>query len=148
MNKGRAEIVSLARDWIGTPNHHRASCKGAGADCLGLVRGVWRDTVGAEPIALPDYGTSWPYSGQGERLWLVLTNHFVERSKDDFEDGSVLLFRLHRLSAASHLGIVSRSKGSPAFIHSYGPHGVVESPLNPAWKRRIVACFDFPERST
>ena len=44
-------IVDLARGWIGTPYLHQASCRGIGCDCLGLVRGVWRDGVVA---ALPD----------------------------------------------------------------------------------------------
>ncbi len=34
------EIVALARAWIGTPYRHQASCRGAGTDCLGLLRGV------------------------------------------------------------------------------------------------------------
>ena len=38
---GRA-IVEIARSWIGTPYEHQASCAGAGADCLGLLRGIWR----------------------------------------------------------------------------------------------------------
>ncbi len=49
----RARVVAEARAWIGTPYLHRASLKGEGADCLGLVRGVWRSAVGAEPEALP-----------------------------------------------------------------------------------------------
>ena len=38
----RAAIVAEARGWIGTPYRHQASLKGVGADCIGLVRGVWR----------------------------------------------------------------------------------------------------------
>jgi len=50
---GRA--VAIARAWIGTPYVHQASVKGAGADCLGLLRGVWRELYGAEPEAVPAY---------------------------------------------------------------------------------------------
>ena len=32
-------IVAAARTWIGTPYEHQASCRGAGTDCLGLLRG-------------------------------------------------------------------------------------------------------------
>lgn len=32
--------VLVARTWIGTPYVHQGSAQGAGADCLGLVRGV------------------------------------------------------------------------------------------------------------
>ena len=44
------EIVARARAWIGTPYRHRASCRGAGADCLGLVRGVWREVSVAKHV--------------------------------------------------------------------------------------------------
>jgi len=36
------EVVAAARAWLGTPYRHRASVRGAGCDCLGLLRGVWR----------------------------------------------------------------------------------------------------------
>ena len=42
----REHIVEAARDWIGTPYRHQASKKGVGADCLGLLRGGWRDVIG------------------------------------------------------------------------------------------------------
>jgi len=38
--------VEFARAWIGTPYVHQGSAPGAGADCLGLVRGVWRGLYG------------------------------------------------------------------------------------------------------
>jgi NlpC/P60 family putative phage cell wall peptidase len=41
-----AVVVAAARDWLGTPYHDQASVKGVGCDCLGLVRGVWREVVG------------------------------------------------------------------------------------------------------
>jgi NlpC/P60 family putative phage cell wall peptidase len=49
----RTTIVAEARSWIGTPYRHQASLKGVGCDCLGLVRGVWRAVLGAEPEAVP-----------------------------------------------------------------------------------------------
>ena len=47
----RKLIVASAQSWIGTPYLHQASLKGAGADCLGLLRGVWREVIGPEPEA-------------------------------------------------------------------------------------------------
>ena len=49
----RDEIVEAARAWLGTPYHHQASLRGVGCDCLGLVRGVWRELYGPEPEAAP-----------------------------------------------------------------------------------------------
>lgn len=49
----RVRVVEIARRWIGTPYHHQASLKGVGCDCLGLVRGVYRELCGAEPEPMP-----------------------------------------------------------------------------------------------
>lgn len=48
-------VVIAARAWIGTPYHHQASLMGVGTDCLGLVRGVWRDIHGRDAEAPPAY---------------------------------------------------------------------------------------------
>ena len=55
----RAAIIAEARGWIGTPYCHQASLKGAGCDCLGLIRGVWRALYGAEPEAPGPYSPNW-----------------------------------------------------------------------------------------
>jgi len=51
----RNAVVSVARDWVGTPYVHQSSVRGAGTDCLGLLRGVWRKVLGGEPEAVPAY---------------------------------------------------------------------------------------------
>ena len=47
------DVVTLARSWIGTPYHNIMAVKGQGCDCLGLIRGVYAEMLGAEPIAVP-----------------------------------------------------------------------------------------------
>jgi len=42
----REKIVSEAYRWIDTPYRHQASLHNVGADCLGLIRGVWREIYG------------------------------------------------------------------------------------------------------
>ena len=49
----RADIVRAAGDWLGTPYRHQASVRGVGCDCLGLIRGVWRECIGPEPEPVP-----------------------------------------------------------------------------------------------
>ncbi|KAB2949447.1 MAG: hypothetical protein F9K19_23780, partial [Rhizobiaceae bacterium] len=44
-------VLEAAIGWIGTPYRHQASRKGVGCDCLGLVRGIWRELYGSEPEA-------------------------------------------------------------------------------------------------
>ena len=36
----RIKAVREARTWLDTPFHHQASVKGAGCDCIGLIKGV------------------------------------------------------------------------------------------------------------
>ncbi len=38
--------LAAARAWIGTPYLRDQAARGAGADCLGLIRGVWADVTG------------------------------------------------------------------------------------------------------
>jgi len=62
------EIVAAARGWLGTPYRHQAACRGAGCDCLGLVRGVWREVVGDEPDRPPAYSVDWSEPAREEVL--------------------------------------------------------------------------------
>lgn len=137
-------VVEAARGWLGTPYVHQASVRGAGADCLGLVRGVWRELYGTEPEALPAYAPDWSEAAREERLWQAAARHLVERPLGTFEPGDVVLFRMRARGVAKHLGIVS---GPEHFIHAYSGHGVVENALSAPWRRRIVARFSFPGRS-
>ena len=44
-----ARVIAAARAWLGAPYRHQASALGAGCDCLGLARGVWRALYGPDP---------------------------------------------------------------------------------------------------
>ena len=141
----QALIVSAARGWIGTPYRHQGSCKGAGADCLGLIRGVWREVLGSEPEPVPAYTMDWSEPQQAEDLWRAALRHFTPKHLNDDAPGDLLLFRMRDGSVAKHLGIAGRIGSQRSFIHAYSRHAVVESPLSTPWRRRIVARFAFPE---
>ena len=143
----RSEVVAAARGWIGTPYVHQASAKGAGCDCLGLLRGVWREVLGAEPERVPAYMPDWSEPEGDERLWRAALTHLEARPLDDPMPGDVLLFRMKPGAVAKHLGLQSRVGAAPRFIHAYTRHGVIENALSEPWARRIVARFAFPERS-
>lgn len=66
-NATRTDILAVARDWLGTPYVHQASTKGAGCDCLGLVRGVYREIYGGEPELPPPYTPDWNERAHLER---------------------------------------------------------------------------------
>jgi NlpC/P60 family putative phage cell wall peptidase len=142
----RNTIVAAARGWLGTAYQHQASCKGAGTDCLGLLRGVWREIYGREPADIPPYTLDWSEPSGEERLWQAATVHLLPVVEaEPIKTGEVLLFRMRTVGVAKHLGIVSRAGPHTAFIHAYSKYGVVETSLSLPWRNRVVARFDFPE---
>lgn len=147
MSAGREDIVAAARGWLGTPYRHQASARGVGADCLGLVRGLWREVLGKEPEPVPPYTPDWAEPAHDERLWRAARRHMLEKPAALACPGDVLLFRMRTGRVAKHLGILARSGPAPSFIHAYDRQGVVESPLSAPWARRVVAVFSFPERT-
>lgn len=119
-----SRVVEAARGWIGTPYVHQASCKGAGCDCLGLIRGVWRELFGAEPELPPAYTMDWSEPQGAEALWQAAARHLVEKPLQDAEPGDVILFRMREGSVAKHLGVqasVTELRAAP------GPAGRVRS---------------------
>ena len=135
-------IVQAARGWIGTPYVHQASVKGGGTDCLGLVRGVWREFFGAEPEAMPAYTPDWGETGDNELL-LGGAERFLRPAPDE-QPGDVLVFRMRAGAIAKHMGILAETGTEATFVHAYDRHGVVESPLSAPWRARIAGRFRFP----
>ena len=140
----RESLVAEARTWLGTPYVHQMAQRGAGCDCLGLVRGVWRGVLGDEPEAPPAYSMDWSETQGEERLWEAALRHLVPKHLDDAAPGDVLLFRMKTGAVAKHLGVQSEIGTVPRFVHAYSGHGVVESALSASWARRVVARFEFP----
>ncbi|MDX2288547.1 MAG: NlpC/P60 family protein [Hyphomicrobiaceae bacterium] len=137
----RAEIVRLARGWIGTPYHHQASRRGVGTDCLGLVRGVWREVYGTEPEAMQPYTSDWSACGAAETLLAAARRHFHEIAQPGLRAGNVVVFRYRTGHAARHCGIIG---GSDSFIHAMERVPASEVALSDWWRRRIAGVFEFP----
>lgn len=140
----RGAIVETARGWLGTPYLHQASARGVGADCLGLVRGVWRDLYGAEPERAPAYTPDWNERGHARGLEPLLEGarrNLVERDVPAPAPGDVMIFRIVRDGPAKHCGIMTASS---RFIHAYAGRAVVESWLSRWWLERLAGVFSFP----
>ncbi|MDJ0920549.1 MAG: NlpC/P60 family protein [Henriciella sp.] len=137
----RETILACAREWVGTPYRHQASVKGLGTDCLGLVRGVWREVLGAEPEAVPAYTPDWAEAHQQEDLLNAARKYLREVPVGEAKPGDVLLFRMGLGHPAKHCAIVS---GHKRIIHAYWGRAVCETRLVPWWERRIAAAFSFP----
>jgi len=140
-NTAPARIVKAARRWLGTPYHDQASVRGVGCDCLGLIRGVWREVLGDEPMPVPPYSRDWGETGPVEVLAEAARAAMIELPIEDARTGDVVLFRMRAGAIAKHAGILSPSQ---RFIHAYERTGVIEEILTPAWQRRISFAFRFP----
>lgn len=135
------DIVAAARGWIGTPYLHQASLKGVGTDCLGLVRGVWREVKGAEPEAAPAYGPSWAEMGGAEALAEAARRHMAEIPCTEYRAGDVLLFRWRPHLPAKHAGI---AVSGTAMVHAQEQAAVTEVALSGWWLRHLAFVFRFP----
>lgn len=139
----RAElVVGAAREWLGTPYRHRASTLGAGCDCLGLLRGVWRALHGDEPMLVPAYRASMRDPDHAEAL-RDACERFLLPAEGPAAMGQVVLFRLAGLDEAKHCGIMVSGE---RFIHAQEKLGVVEAYLTDGWAKRVSGRFWFPDR--
>jgi NlpC/P60 family putative phage cell wall peptidase len=151
----RDAIVEAARAWIGTPYHHQASLKGVGCDCLGLIRGVWRELEGPEPEPLPPYTRDWGDATGSEPLLEAGRRHLVAIAIAGALPGDVIVFRM-QAGVAKHAGILTRGslavraqagRNEASFVHAQEGIGVAEMWLTPWWRRRVSAVFKFPRVS-
>lgn len=135
-------ILAAARGWLGTPYRHQASVKGAGADCLGLVRGVWREVYGEEPELAPAYSPSWAEIGGKELMAEAAGRHMSRLAPEERRPGDLLLFRWREHLPAKHAAILN---GPHRMIHAYDGSSVCEVHFHGWWLRRLAFVFRFPE---
>lgn len=133
--------LASARGWIGTPYRHQGSRRGVACDCLGLIRGVWREIYGEEPELPGPYAPDWAEASGEERLLQAARRHLVEKPLSQARPGDVVLFRWRPHLPAKHAAILDEDGG---FIHAYEGMAVLRSMLVPQWRRRVAAAFGFP----
>ncbi|HKW75223.1 MAG TPA: hypothetical protein VJN64_06830, partial [Terriglobales bacterium] len=116
----RLQIVRTAREWLGTPYHHRAAVKGAGADCAMFPLAVYKECglipAGYEP---PEYAMQW-HLHRSEELYIKELEKFCRPALGPPRPGDFVVFRFGR--TFSHGAIVL---AWPLVIHSAIPHGVL-----------------------
>ncbi len=136
-----------ARRWLGTPYRHQASCRGAGTDCLGLVRGIYRALYGQEPETVPPYTPEWAEVSGEETLHDAALRHLEPVPLDDLRAGDVLLFRMMPHSPIKHAGILTGTTtgfGGDTMIHAYSGRAVCETHLGRWWHTRLAAACRWP----
>ena len=135
------EIVARARGWIGTPYRHQASCKGVGCDCLGFLRGLWRELYGDEPELPPPYAADWAEASARETLAEAARRHMKEISLGDLTTADVVLFRWRAHLPAKHCAVLS---APDRMIHAHDGAAVSEVYFASWWRRRAAFAFRFP----
>ncbi len=162
------EVVAVARSWLGTPYHHQASVKGAGCDCLGLLRGVYFELYGHAPEEPPSYSRDLAEATGVETLIEAARRHLVELPPGQRPGpGDAVIFRLRPGAMAKHCAIVScapvirlpsersavgrerrgqREGQGWKMIHAFEGGPVSEVALSPWWRRRIATAFSWPPR--
>ncbi len=144
MKTAGSNIVAVARSWLGTPYRHQGCLKGVGCDCLGLVRGVWQEIHGHEVRQIPPYSRHGRDVEGAERLLEAAATYLVPRNvpvTGNLEfPGSVVLFQLHGKLPPRHCGIIVQDNG---FIHAQERLGVIVTPFNRSWRRRVHSIYDF-----
>lgn len=132
-------VVEAARGWVGTPYRHRAALRGVGCDCIGLIRGVWAEVIGAAP-ELPAYRADWRDGTHSAELRALAERWLLPA---EMAPGAVLLFRIGASLLPRHCGIFV---GGGRFVHAQERLGVVEGNLTDGWARRVVSIWTFPQR--
>ena len=114
--------MRAAKEWLGTPYHHHARVKHAGADCAMFPLAVYQECgVVPREYRPPQYSVQW-HLHRSEELYLNEIEKFVSEIQTPPQPGDFIVFRFGR--TFSHGAIVVEW---PTVIHSYIPHGVLLS---------------------
>lgn len=141
----RDEALAAAQAWLGTPYLHQASVRGLGCDCLGLLRGVWRDLYGEETEAIPAYRPDWAETAKDEPLLRGLHRWLDPLPLAEARPGDVVLFRISPGACVKHCAVLSAAGAQMRMIHAYWGHGVTESWMGRWWRSRLAAAFAWPD---
>jgi NlpC/P60 family putative phage cell wall peptidase len=146
MIEQRAEMVSEARSWIGTPYHMGAMVKGAGADCGSFLLGVLQACGLAEGEEVGQWKADWfCHTSQERYLRRMMRNAAKICEQISYPSlnalpGDLVLTRSSNSRVYNHAGIVLKW---PRIIHAVDP-AVCEcdATSHELWCFRQVAVFD------
>lgn len=136
MSTLRLNVVSAAREWLGTPYHAHARLPGVGVDCVHLLCAVLERVGLISPLDPGMYPISWALH-RSQELYMAGLDARACRT-DSPHPGDVALFKYGR--TFSHAGIVTPDGG---LVHALARVGVIESPIQaPPLAGREVIFYD------
>ena len=105
------------------------------SDCIGLIRGIYRELYGCEAQALPAYTRDWAEAAGQETLLDAARRHLIEIAPSQAAPGDVLVFRYRGAAIAKHAAILATPttmihaiEGAPVCEVSLSPGGAATSP--------------------
>ena len=129
------DILTAARQCLGTPFRHQGRQVGVGLDCAGVAIHV-AQSIGAECFDVDGYGTV-PANGELERA-LDAQPCLQQVELADRQAGDLLLMRFS--AEPQHLAIFA----GETIVHAYEAVGkCCEHRLSSAWGSRIVRVYRF-----
>ena len=100
----RQQVVDEALTWVGTPYQHHQSCKGVGADCVGLCLGVFKALGCIAPGWFPQpYAQQWHIHRNEEQLVQTVESFGFAPHYGEPRPGDMLFFQYGRV--CSHTGL-------------------------------------------
>jgi NlpC/P60 family putative phage cell wall peptidase len=130
-----ALVLAHARAWVGTPFVPRGDLRGAGADCIGLIRGLWWELAGRFAPA-PAWRADWS-AAPAEAILDGLARHVVRVPLAEVRPGHVITYRIGDKRAA-HVAILT-DEGA---VHAWEVGGVKETA--PLFGREITSAWALP----
>lgn len=112
----RADVITVARTWIGTNYEHQHRVKGHAVDCVGLVIGVARELG----LVAKDFDVEpYPRKPDGKTLLAQCARFMTPVPDEDVKPGHILVLEYRR--DPQHMGILADYlHGGFSLIHAYG----------------------------
>lgn len=130
----RAEVIAVARTYLGTPWHHQGRVKGVGIDCLGEL------VCTAHELGLPvEDRTDYPMEPVPAELIAGLEKNLDQIEIADARIADVLCFWVGDETRPQHLAFVT----DRGMLHAWreGSRTVFEHGLTQGWRARIHSAW-------
>ncbi|MGE0108141.1 MAG: hypothetical protein AB7S81_00010 [Bdellovibrionales bacterium] len=138
----RNDAILEARKWLHTPFKHQAFVRGAGCDCIGLIKGV------GMALELVDYD---PKSATARKFnnYSMMPNPRIMRQalatwlvQIPVQEATLAdIYYMTWGREPQHVALIT----DRGIIHSYSRAGeVVEHGLDDTWRNRIVSAYRYP----
>jgi len=137
----RAQVVEVARTWLGTPFHHQGRVKGVGIDCVGLTIGIAQELGIVSDEVIASLPTNYQARPDPVLMQRLLCEHMTPVWPPQIGDW-IWIAEPHM--QPTHVGL---KISEVSMIHANGDPKVslvVEDPLRKGHIRRAKGAFAYP----